>query len=64
MTKMPRSWITLSASGVVGPLAPSAMIFTLGLIFRTVSPVIWFSSAAGIRISTSCSIHASPGRTS
>ena len=61
---MPRSVITASASGVVGPLAPSAMIFTVGVILPTLSARIWFSIADGIRISTSCSIQASPGRTS
>ena len=61
---MPRSWIWASASGVVGPFAPSAMMRTCWLNLPTLSPVIWFSSAAGIRISTSCSSQASPGNTS
>jgi len=61
ITKIFRSRITWSASGVVGPLAPSAMIRTRFEILWTVSPVTMFSSAAGIRISTSCSIHTSPG---
>ena len=49
------------ASGVVGPFAPSATMRTRGPIFSALSPRIWFSSADGIRMSTSCSIHASPG---
>ena len=40
-----------SASGVVGPLAPSATIFAR--IARALSFVIWFSSAQGARMSTS-----------
>jgi len=51
---------TSSASGVVGPLAPSAIIFTDGLTFSAVSPVSCPSSAAGIKISTSCSNQALP----
>ena len=39
------------ASGVVGPLAPSTTI--LARIFGAFSMVIWFSSAAGMRTSTS-----------
>ncbi len=64
MTKMPRLLMTSSASGVVGPLAPSAMTRTFLAILLTVSALIWFSRAAGIRMSTSCSIQASPGRRS
>jgi len=62
--KMPRLCSFESASGAVGPLAPSATIFTRSLMRSTFSLVIWFSSAAGIRMSTSCSSHASPGRIS
>ena len=51
MTKTPRSCRILCASGVVGPLAPSVTIFAL--IVGAFSVVIWFSSAAGIRMSTS-----------
>jgi hypothetical protein len=61
MTKMPRLLMTASASGVVGPLAPSAMTRTFLPIFLTVSALTWFSSAQGRRMSTSCSIQASPG---
>ena len=38
--RIPRSLITCSASGLVGPFAPSAIIFTCGLIFCTFSIVI------------------------
>ena len=36
--KMPRFWISASASGVVGPLAPSAMIRTRLWILPTLAP--------------------------
>ena len=42
-----------SASGVVGPLAASAMSFAL--IRSALRLVIWFSSAAGMRMSQSTS---------
>jgi hypothetical protein len=42
-----------SASGVVGPFAPSAIIFAF--ILEIFALVIWFSKAAGIKISHSCS---------
>jgi hypothetical protein len=61
---MPRALSTSSASGVVGPLAASQSTLTPVAIFSTVSPLIWFSSAAGIRTSTSCSSQAMPGSTS
>src|SRR5205823_2743753 len=51
MTKTPLSWRYLCASGVVGPFAPS--VSTLAWICGALSMVIWFSSAAGIRTSTS-----------
>ena len=40
-----------SASGVVGPFAPSAITFAL--ILSAFSEVIWFSSAQGAKTSTS-----------
>ena len=43
-----------SASCIVGPFAPSAMIFALTLLAFAV--VIWFSSAAGMRMSQSYSM--------
>jgi len=41
----------LSAIGVVGPFAPSTTMSAL--ILPALSPVIWFSMAAGISTSTS-----------
>ena len=41
----------LSASGVTGPLAASAIIFAF--ILGALVSVIWFSNAAGIKISQS-----------
>ena len=66
MRKMPRSYRMSSASGVVGPLAASAMIFALML--PALRAVIWFSSAAGTRMSHSVSrssafvISSAPGK--
>ena len=52
--------IILSASGLVGPFAPSAIILTvLKFILFTLSSLITFSIAAGINTSTSCSNQAS-----
>ena len=42
-----------SASGVVGPFAPSDITFAL--ILSAFSEVIWFSSAQGAKTSTSSS---------
>ncbi len=51
MTKMPLSFSTESASTVVGPLAPSAMIFAL--ISDAFLEVMTPPTAAGMRISQS-----------
>jgi hypothetical protein len=49
MMKTPLSCRIASASGVVGPFAASAMI--LALTRPALAALIWFSSAAGIRMS-------------
>ncbi len=59
-----RSSMTRSASGVVGPFAPSAIRRTEAGMQVALSARIWFSSAAGIRISTGCYSQTSPGSTS
>ena len=56
MTKTPLRARMMSASGVVGPLAASARI--LGRTRSAFSAVIWLSSAAGTRTSTSSSSRA------
>ena len=53
MIMTPRSRRIVSASAVVGPFAPSAMIFAR--MRGAFCAVIWFSSAAGIRMSQSSS---------
>ena len=55
---MPRLRRIASASGVVGPFAPSTTIFAL--MRGAFSAVIWRSSAAGIRMSQSSSSASSP----
>ena len=52
-TRMSFLWRMSSAFWVVGPLAPSTMIFAL--MFGAFLPRIWFSMAAGIRMSQSSS---------
>uniref|UniRef100_A0A2M4D9W9 Putative secreted protein n=1 Tax=Anopheles darlingi TaxID=43151 RepID=A0A2M4D9W9_ANODA len=58
MTRMLRSIRILSAAGVVGPLAASAMI--LALILPALSAVITFSTAAGMKMSHCSYIRFSP----
>ena len=58
ITCTPRFSKTSSASGVVGPLAPSTMIFAWTSL--ATSLVITPPSAAGMRMSQSCTRMASP----